>query len=115
VHPPALSSRGQAEGAQARGRSPTRDHPRRTRHTQPVPSPTDRAELAEFVDRYLSGEHSRQLVSEIEGMVLQSFQDADWSDEVGTALALYSPADHDAQYVNDAQLEVILRGLRARL
>jgi hypothetical protein len=80
-----------------------------------VASPTDRAELVELVDRYLSGEHSRQLVGDIEGIVLQSFQNADWSDEVGTALALYSPADPDTEYLNDAQLEVILRALRARL
>jgi len=80
-----------------------------------VPSPTDRAELVELVDRYLSGEHSRRLVGEIEGIVLQSFHDADWSDEVGAALALYSPADHGTQYLDDAELEVILRGLRAQL
>jgi hypothetical protein len=79
-----------------------------------VPS-TDHAALVELIDRYLSGERSRQLVGEIEGIVLQSFQDADWSDEVGTALALYSPADRDVHYVDDAKLEQILRMLRAQL
>jgi len=66
----------------------------------------DQDVLIELIDRYLSGEHSRQLVGEIEGIVIQSFQDADWYDQVGTALALYSPADHDA---HDVELEQILR------
>jgi hypothetical protein len=79
-----------------------------------VPS-TDQAVLIELIDRYLSGEHSRQLVGQIEGIVIQSFQDADWYDEVGTALALYSPADQDPQYVDDGELELLLRRLRARL
>jgi hypothetical protein len=74
-----------------------------------VPSPADHAELVELLDRYLSGEHSRQLVGEIEGIVLQSFQDADWSDEVGTSLALYSPADYETQYVDDPELEGIFK------
>jgi hypothetical protein len=76
---------------------------------------TDQDVLIELIDRYLSGEHSRQLVSEIEGIVIQSFQDADWYDEVGTALALYSPGDHDAHYVDGAELEQILRRLRSQL
>jgi hypothetical protein len=79
-----------------------------------VPS-TDQAVLIELIDRYLSGEHSRQLVGAIEGIVIQSFQDADWYDEVGTALALYSPTDHNAHYVEDDELEQILRRVRSRL
>jgi hypothetical protein len=79
-----------------------------------VPS-TDQAALIELLDRYLSGDHSRQLVGAIEGIIIESFQDADWYDEVGTALALYSPADHDAHYVDDDELEQILRRLRSRL
>jgi hypothetical protein len=79
-----------------------------------VPS-TDRAALIELIDLYLSGEHSRHLVGEIEGIILRSFQDTDWSDEVGTALALYSPAERDAQYVDDGELQQILRRLRSRL
>ena len=51
----------------------------------------NRATLVELIDRYWSGDHSRLLVSEIEGIVVQSFQDADWYDEVGEALALYAP------------------------
>jgi hypothetical protein len=79
-----------------------------------VPS-ADHAILVDLIDRYLSGERSRHLVVEIEGIVLESFQDADWSDEVGYALALYSPADRDAQYVDDGEMEQVLRGLRAEL
>jgi hypothetical protein len=79
-----------------------------------VPS-TDQAALIELLDRYLSGDHSRQLVGAIEGIIIESFQDADWYDEVGTALALYSPADHDVHYVDGDELEQILRRLRSRL
>ena len=75
-------------------------------------SSQDREALIQLIDRYLAGERSRPVVSEIEGIVIQSFQDANWYDEVGEALALYAPAETGAQYLDDSDLEPILRRLR---
>jgi len=68
-----------------------------------------------MIDRFLAGDHSRALVNEIEGVVIQSFQSADWYDDVGTALALYAPAERSGEYVHTAELEPILRRLRDQL
>jgi hypothetical protein len=74
----------------------------------------NRATLVELIDRYLSGDHSRLLVSEIEGIVVQSFQNADWYDEVGEALALYAPGQPQPS-VDDSELDPILRRVRVAL
>jgi hypothetical protein len=77
-------------------------------------TPTADDALIHLIDRYLSGEHSRELVSEIEGIVIESFQHALWYDDVGEALALYSPGQ-ELPYLDDNDLEPILRRLRAAL
>jgi hypothetical protein len=75
----------------------------------------EQAALVQMIDRFLSGDHSRALVNEIEGVVTQSFQSADWYDDVGTALALYAPAERSGEYVLAAEPERILRRLRDQL
>ena len=72
------------------------------------------AELIHLIDRYLSGEHSGRLVSEIEGIVIESFQNAEWYDDVGEALALYAPGQGQP-YLDDNDLKPILRRLRTGL
>ena len=72
-------------------------------------------DLVRLIDQFLSGDHSRRLASEIEGVVVQEYQDADWYDEVGTALASYAPGERGAHYVDEAGLEATLRRLRDQL
>ena len=72
-------------------------------------------DLVKLIDQFLSGDHSRRLASEIEGVVVQRYQNADWCDEVGTALALYAPGERGAHYVDESELEATLRRLRGRL
>src|SRR5436190_1850499 len=55
------------------------------------------AALTEMIDRFLAGDHSRDFAKQIEGLVVQSFQDAEWYDEVGLALALYAPAERGSE------------------
>jgi hypothetical protein len=73
------------------------------------------SDLLKVIDRFLSGDHSRRLADEIEGIVIERYKDADCYDEVGTALALYAPGERGGPYVDASELEVTLRRLRDRL
>lgn len=71
--------------------------------------------LIEMIDRFLGGDHSRDLVKRIEEACVQSFRDTEWYDEVELALALYAPGERRPEYVDAVQLERILRSLREQL
>ena len=79
-----------------------------------VTSPQDRI-LLTLVERYLAGDRSPQVLGEIEGVVVQSFQEAEWYDEVSEALSLYAPGELRPPYTDDGDIEDVLFRLRQLL
>jgi hypothetical protein len=65
---------------------------------------TDAADLLKLIDCFIAGpDRSRQLADEIEGIVIQCFQEATWFDDVSTALAQFSPGG-DEHYFDEQAL-----------
>lgn len=73
-----------------------------------------RTELRQMLTAYLDGRRDKAFVSEIEGLVIEGFQDEAWFDEVSEDLALFVPGG-GTYYLDEAALAVALRKLLDRL
>lgn len=73
-----------------------------------------RTELRQMLSAYLDGRQDKAFVSEIEGLVIEGFQDEAWFYEVSEDLALFVPGG-GTYYLDEEALAVTLRTLLKRL
>jgi hypothetical protein len=71
-------------------------------------------ELRQMLSAYLDGRQNKAFVSEIEGLVIEGFQDEAWFDEVSEDLALFLPGG-GTYSLDEEALAVTLRTLLKRL
>ena len=67
-----------------------------------------------MLSAYLDGRQDKAFVSQIEGLVIEGFQDEAWFDEVSEDLALFVPGG-GTYYLDEEALAVTLRTLLKRL
>ena len=75
----------------------------------------DVLDLLEMIRRYIDeGERTKVLAAEIEGLVLECFQDEPWFDDLSEALALFVPGG-SSPYIDEAALARELAAVEAEL
>ena len=69
------------------------------------------AELQRLIDMFLRcGRQDKDFVAEIEGLIIEGFQDEEWFDEVSEELSLFVPGG-GTYYIDEADLARVLRRL----
>ncbi len=64
----------------------------------------DAADLLRLIERFVDGgERTKSVAAEIEGLVIECFQDEPWFDEVSEALALFVPGG-STPYLDESAL-----------
>lgn len=63
----------------------------------------DARELSELIQRFLDGEQTEAVAPDIEGLVIECFQDEPWFEEASEALALFAPGG-STPYLDEAGL-----------
>ena len=75
----------------------------------------DVLDLLEMIRRYIDeGERTKVLAAEIEGLVLECFQDEPWFDDLSEALALFVPGG-SSPYIDETALARELAPVEAEL
>ena len=75
----------------------------------------DAQDLLQLIERFVErGERTKSMAAEIEGLVIECFQDEPWFEDVSEALALFVPGG-STPYLNEAALARELTPVAAAL